>query len=38
MLVEGSIEEVDGKVFLFSACIVTGTMVNFCCGIRKAPP
>jgi hypothetical protein len=26
------------EVFLFSVCNVTGTMVSFCCGIRKAPP
>jgi hypothetical protein len=38
MLVEGSFEEVDDRDFLFSACNVTGTIVNFCCGIRKAPP
>ena len=38
MLVEGSFEEVDVKEFLLSGCSVTGTMVNFCCGIRKAPP
>jgi len=38
-LVEDSFEEVDGKDFLFSACNVSGTMVNFCCGIEKrAPP
>lgn len=31
-------DQVDRKDFLFSACNVTGTIVNFCCGIGKAPP
>jgi hypothetical protein len=38
MLVEGDFEEVNGKEFLLSGCSVTGTIVNFCCGIRKTPP
>lgn len=38
MLIEGSFEEVDDKECLVSGCSVTGTIVNFCCGIRHAPP
>ena len=38
MLIEGSFEEVDDKECLVSGCSVTGTIGNFCCGIRHAPP
>ena len=38
MLVEGHFGEVVVKELLLSGCSVTGTIVNFCCGIRKAPP
>ena len=35
---KGILKIEDVKEFLLSGCSVTGTMVNFCCGIRKAPP
>ncbi|WP_332699531.1 hypothetical protein, partial [Halalkalibacter lacteus] len=38
MLFERVVGEIDVSSSLFSACSVTGTIVNFCCDIRKAPP
>jgi hypothetical protein len=38
MLFERVVGEMDVSRSLFSACSVTGTIGNFCCGIWKAPP
>jgi hypothetical protein len=38
MLFERGVGEIDVLRSLFSECSVTGTIVSFCCGIRKAPP
>lgn len=42
LIVQTLFERVVGEIgvsrALFSECCITGTIVNFCCGIRKAPP